>query len=349
MKRLFSGIQPSGDIHLGNYIGAIRNWIELQEKYLSIYGEPYRTIFCIVDLHAITIPYEPKKLQERILDTAATLLACGISSEKSVLFVQSHVKEHPELAWLLNTITPLGDLQRMTQFKEKSKQHPKSVNTGLFDYPVLQAADILLYKAEVIPVGEDQVQHLELAREIARKFNKTFGETFPEPKPLIYKGLPAYADRPTQTGLRRQTGAKIMALNDPEKKMSKSIPGSYIALSDSDSEIRSKIMKAVTDVKPQEKMSTGVKNLFTLLEIFSNPKTNDKFEKLYNSENLKYEDLKKQLAEDIIRQIGPIRQKKEEILKDKKYLEKVLKEGAEKASKVAKETILEVKQKMGLI
>ena len=195
MTKLFSGIQPSGEIHLGNYLGALKNWIKLQKKY--------DCIFSIVDYHAITVPYSPKTLPENIIETAIILLSIGINPKKSILFVQSTVSEHTELAWILNTITPLGDLKRMTQFKQKAKAHPKAINAGLLNYPILMAADILLYKAEYVPVGEDQLQHLELTRTIARKFNKLFGKTFPEPKPILGKAK------------------RIMSLTNPKNKMSK--------------------------------------------------------------------------------------------------------------------------------
>ena len=177
MKRIFSGIQPTGEIHLGNYVGAIRNWVRLTDEY--------DCVFCVVDYHAITVEYEIDRLKERTLDTALVLLACGLSPEKCKIFVQSHVPEHTELAWVFNCVTPIGDLERMTQFKDKSRQHRANINMGLMGYPVLQAADILLYKAGHVPVGEDQVQHVELSREVARKFNSRYGETFPEPQAIL--------------------------------------------------------------------------------------------------------------------------------------------------------------------
>src|SRR5574341_467067 len=199
--RVFSGIQPTGGIHLGNYVGAIRQWAELQREFESY--------FCIVDLHAITVDYEPAELPQRVLDAAAANIAAGIDPARSVLFVQSHVSEHSELAWLLNVITPLGQLERMTQFKEKGRRARHGLMAGLLNYPVLMAADVLLYKASVVPVGDDQVQHVELMRDVAERFNKQFGDTFPVPEVRLTKG------------------ARIMALNDPAKKMSKSVPGSY--------------------------------------------------------------------------------------------------------------------------
>ena len=231
--RVLSGIQPTGSIHIGNYLGAIKQWIKLQEKE--------DCIFFIADLHSLTIPYQPKDLQKNILETAISYLALGIDPQKSIFFVQSNVKEHSELCWLLNTVCPLGELERMTQFKEKSKQFStkggKDINAGLLAYPILQSADILLYKSEGVPVGKDQVQHIELTRTIARRFNQKFGKLFPEPKSLLPK-----------------TGAKIMSLNDPRKKMSKSLgPQSYISLFEDPKEIKKKIMSAVTDTGKQIK------------------------------------------------------------------------------------------------
>ncbi len=195
MPRVFSGVRPSGQLHLGNYLGALKNWLILQKRY--------ECLFCIVDYHAITTPFEPKKMKKQIFDLAVRYMAAGIDPQKSIIFVQSQVPEHTELTWILNTITPVGELRRMTQFKEKAKQHPEAVNIGLLDYPVLMAADILLYKAELVPVGEDQIQHVELSRTIVRKFNKIFGQTFPEPKVVLTKA------------------PRIMSLTEPIKKMSK--------------------------------------------------------------------------------------------------------------------------------
>jgi tryptophanyl-tRNA synthetase len=221
--RIFSGIRPTGGLHIGNYLGAMKQWIALQETN--------ECVFCIVDLHAITTPYNPKELQKNILETTAVYLAAGINPEKSIIFVQSEVKEHTELAWLLGTITPIGELSRMTQFKEKSKKHKDYINAGLFNYPVLMASDILLYKAQAVPVGKDQEQHVELTRTIAKKFNQKFGAIFPEPETILPK-----------------TGAKIMSLTEPKKKMSKSDdPKSYISLFDSPEDITKKIMSAETD------------------------------------------------------------------------------------------------------
>src|SRR3989338_8308577 len=226
MQRVFSGVQPTNNLHLGNYLGAIKNWVKLSRQ------GGYESIFCIVDFHAITVKQEPKTLRQNVLNVAKTYLALGIDPDKSTIFAQSQVKEHTELAWILNTIAKLSELERMTQFKDKAKQYKDNINMGLFGYPVLMAADILLYDTEVVPVGEDQAQHVELARVLARRFNSTFGETFVEPEALIKK-----------------EGARIMGLDDPKKKMSKSAtsPNNYIALIDSPAVAAKKLSRAVTD------------------------------------------------------------------------------------------------------
>ncbi|PIY96133.1 MAG: tryptophan--tRNA ligase [Candidatus Kerfeldbacteria bacterium CG_4_10_14_0_8_um_filter_42_10] len=325
-KIIFSGIKPSGAIHLGNYFGAIRQWIELQKEYQGI--------FCIVDYHAITVDYNPKEMQARILGVAADYIAAGIDPKKSIIFVQSQVPEHTELAWILNTIIPIGELQRMTQYKEKA-QKQQSVNAGLLNYPVLMASDILLYKAIGVPVGDDQVQHVELTRTIARIFNRKFGFVFPEPKVILSRG------------------SRIMSLADPNKKMSKDLGEKhYIALSDSPAIIKEKIAKAVTDVGPQPtggKKSPGVTNLFELLELMGDSKNVEKFEREYKQGKLHYQELKEILADDLIKYLTEFRKKREELLKDSKKVKKILEEGAKEAQKIAKETLKEVKEKMGLI
>lgn len=324
-KILFSGIQPTGEIHIGNYLGALKNWVDLQNQYQCFYS--------IVDLHAITIDYDPKKYQDMVLDTAMDLLAIGIDPKKSVLFIQSQVPEHTELCWLFNTLVPIAELERMTQFKDKSKEHKQNINAGLFDYPVLQAADILLYGAEAVPVGQDQLQHLELANTIARKFNHKFGEYFKKIKPII------------------GSGARIMSLTDPTKKMSKSLgTKNYIALNDDPDIIRKKVMGAVTDVGPDaSQMAPGVKNLFLLMELFAEAKIIDKFKKSYSDKSIKYSELKSELAKAIINKLRPIQEKKQKLIKDKKMVIRLLNEGATKAKKIAAKNLLEIKKKMGLI
>lgn len=323
--RIVSGIQPTGSIHIGNYLGAIKQWLDLQKQE--------DCIFFIADLHSLTIPYDEDKLQENILETAITYLALGIDPQKSIFFVQSDIKEHSELCWLLNTITPLGELERMTQFKEKAKQFKKDINAGLLTYPILQAADIMMYKGMAVPVGKDQVQHIELTRTIARKFNSKFGKVFPEPKALLSK-----------------TGAKIMSLNNPKKKMSKSLGSqSYISLFEDPKSIEKKIMSAVTDtgkkIKYDEKKKPGISNLLTIYSLFSG-KTIKELEKKFNKKG--YADLKKSLAELLIEELGKFRKKREEFLARKVYVKETLKLGAKRAQNIADTTISEVHQKMGL-
>jgi tryptophanyl-tRNA synthetase len=321
--RVFSGIQPTGAIHIGNYIGAVKNWVRLQEEHESY--------FCVVDMHAITVPYEPAEMPQRVLDAALDIMACGIDPERSVFFVQSAVPEHTELCWIFNTLAPMGALERMTQFKEKSDQFRENVNVGLFDYPVLQSADILLYKAGLVPVGEDQLQHLELSREIARKFNRLFGETFPEPKPAL-----------TQA-------PRLMALNDPTRKMSKSISGSFVSLSDDDATIRKKVSRAVTDTGPGgEGMSPGVANLFTLLRAFAPAETVTYFGDQYDAGTLRYSELKPAVAEAIVTEISPIRARREELAAHPKRVREALAASAARARTVAGATMAEVHEKLGL-
>lgn len=323
--RIFSGIRPTGDIHIGNYLGAIKQWIELQEKN--------ECVFCIVDLHAITTPYEPKEMQKNILESAIIYLAAGINPEKSIIFVQSQVKEHAELSWLLNTITPMGELKRMTQFKEKSKKHPEYVNAGLFNYPILMAADILLYKTQAVPVGKDQEQHVELARSIAKKFNQKFGETFLEPKSMLPK-----------------MGAKIMSLTEPKKKMSKSDePKSYISLFDTPEDIQKKIMSATTDsgktiiYDPAKK--PGISNLLTIYSLLTDQPIKD-IEKKFKGKG--YGDFKKDTAKTIINYLEPFRRKQKELLSRDVYVREILNNGKAKALTIAQTTIQEVREKMGL-
>ena len=323
--RIISGIQPTGSIHIGNYLGAIKQWLDLQKQE--------DCIFFIADLHSLTVPYNKDELQENILEAAITYLALGIDPQKSIFFVQSHIKEHSELCWLLNTVTPLGELERMTQFKEKSKQFKKDINAGLLTYPVLQAADILLYKGMAVPVGKDQVQHIELTRTIARRFNNKFGEVFPEPRDLLSK-----------------TGARIMSLNDPKKKMSKSLgPQSYISLFEDPKSIEKKIMSAVTDtgkkIKFDEKKKPGISNLLTIYSLFSG-KTIKEIEKKFEKKG--YADFKKSLAELLIEELSEFKKKRDEFLSRKVYVRETLKLGAQRAQNIADTTISEVHQKMGL-
>jgi len=317
--RIFSGIQPSGEFHIGNYLGAMKNWVDLQKDN--------ECIFCVVDYHAITVDYLPKEMPKRIIDAAKDLLAVGIDPEKSTIFLQSDRSEHTELAWLLNTITPMGELSRMTQFKEKTEKHAELV--GLFDYPVLMAADILMYQAEGVPVGEDQIQHVELARDIARRFNGKFGQTFVEPKVLLNETK------------------RVMGL-DGKGKMSKSnSENTYIALNDSPDTIRQKIAAATTDTGQGEEISAGTKNLIGLMGIFGGKEAEEKYQKEREADAIKYSEFKPALAEAIIKELEPIQKRRSEIFDEE--VKKVLKEGSEKLADRAAQTIKEVKEKMGLM
>jgi len=322
--RIFSGIQPSGAIHIGNYLGAIKQFLALQEKA--------ECIFSIVDLHAITAPYQAKELQKNTLDAAVCYLAAGVNPEKSVLFIQSSVKEHTELAWLLGTLCPVGDLLRMTQYKEKSKKFKEKAGAGILNYPILMGADILLYKADTVPVGKDQKQHVELTRTIARRFNKIFGKTFIEPEEKLPK-----------------VGAKIMALNNPKKKMSKSDPESCLYLFDEPDIIKKKIMSAITDtgkqIKYDEAKKPGISNLLTIYSLFSNKTVKDLEKKFKNSN---YEKFKKSLAELLIDSLEPFRRKRKELLAREVYVKEILDQGKKRAQTIAQSTIEEVRQKMGL-
>ena len=323
-KRLFSGIQPSGDIHLGNYLGAIRNWVRLQDEYECIY--------CVVDYHAITIDYDTATMQEKIVNAAADLLACGLDPEKCILFKQSDVIEHTELAWILSSVTPMGDLERMTQFKDKSKQHKKNINSGLFTYPVLQAADIILYKAEIVPVGEDQIQHIELSREIARKFNNKYGDVFPEPQHIV------------------PNVGRIRGL-DGKAKMSKSM-NNYIALIEDESTLWEKLRTAMTDPARKRRADPGnpwICNVFTLHRYFSSPQEIDFVEKECKSAGIGCIDCKKILFKNMNEFMKPLREKKQSLDEDPEYVYRVLDEGKTSCSGEARETIREVRQKLGLI
>lgn len=323
MARILSGIQPTGTLHIGNYFGAIKQWVELQSKMESL--------FCVVDYHAITADFDPKKMQQKVHDAFVDYVACGIDPDKSTIFVQSHVPEHTELAWIFNTLTPVGELERMTQFKEKSDSKD-SVLMGIFDYPVLMAADILIYKADTVPVGIDQQQHVELTRIIARKFNNAFGETFPEPDVVLSKG------------------AKIMSLADPEKKMSKSHGDkTYVALRDDADTIRKKIAKAVTDTAPSgDGMSRGVQNLFGLLEITESTEERARLTAEHEVGTLKYSELKEAVSQALVETLEPIQQRITDLEGDKGAIEKLMQQGAEKAGALARETMDEVRTKIGI-
>lgn len=323
-KVIFSGVQPSGNLHIGNYIGAISQWVKMQDSTESI--------FCIVDLHAITVPQDPKELKEKVLEVAALYLACGIDPKKSHIFVQSENPNHPYLAWILNTITPFGSLMRMTQFKDKSEKH--EVNAGLFDYPVLMAADILLYQTDEVPVGQDQKQHIELTRDLAEKFNNKFGDTFKLPVSVIQK-----------------ESARIMSLQNPDNKMSKSDTNSLatINLLDSEEQIREKIQKAVTDSGSKisrDKSSEGLSNLLVIYSAFKNQDLN----KTYNEvEGKSYGEFKTLLANLVVQVLAEIQKKYYQIRSDESLLRKILDEGRDFAIEKSSYTLQSVKEKVGLV
>jgi tryptophanyl-tRNA synthetase len=323
-QRIFSGIQPSGTLHIGNFLGAVKNWVALQENFESI--------FCVVDLHAITVPQDPKELRQKTLELAKIYIAAGIDTQESTIFVQSQVPEHAELAWILNTITKMPELDRMTQFKDKSSENKQNINAGLFNYPVLMAADILLYDTNIVPVGEDQLQHVELARTLAKKFNSTFGDTFVVPEPHIVK-----------------EGMRIMGLDDPKKKMSKSAPSeyNYISLTDTPEKIREKIKKAVTDSGKDIKYSAdkpAISNLINIYALLDNAKPKD-IEESYKGKG--YSEFKADLAEVVVDFLADFQEKYNAI--DDNEVLKILETGREKAKALAEKKMSEVKERVGLL
>lgn len=380
-NRVFSAIQPSGEMHIGNYLGALKHFVEMQDKY--------ECLFFIADYHSITENYDPKEKPKQIMDVALDYLAAGLDPKKCIIARQSDIPEHMELAWIFDTLTPMGLLERMTQYKDKSQRQAANINVGLFNYPVLQAADILLYKAGLVPVGQDQVQHLELSREIARLFNNKFGDTFAEPQALLTKT------------------PKIMSLLDPTKKMSKSAGSkSYIGINDSPETIKEKIKKAVTasnikelyesgllkyeinkegkkqmlfyDIEDIEeglekihnsgrkfkgityhdekkvseeklKAGNGIINLYKLMHIFCSDDHKKYFSEKFNNGDLKFSELKEVLAQDIADYFAPFRARRQEMEAKPEYVREVLADGAERASKIARETMKEVKEKIGLV
>lgn len=326
MKRVFSGIQSTGKVHLGNYLGAIKNWVDSQKDY--------ENIFCIVNSHAITIAQDPKELKKNTYELAKVLLACGIDPKRSHLFIQSEVDEHGALAWVLDCNIAMGEMSRMTQFKDKSQRNPKNINVGLFNYPALMAADILLYQTDLVPVGEDQKQHLELTRNVAQKFNRDFGECFKIPEALIPK-----------------VGARVMGLDDPSVKMSKSIAGANhaIFLLDDAETIMRKVKKATTDsegcIKFDENRA-GVYNLLGIYEIFSQ-KTRAEIESHFANKG--YGDLKKELGEVIVEGLRPIWQRYEDLSQEEGYILQVLNDGRDRAKEIASKTYKNVKELVGLV
>lgn len=324
-----SGIQASGKLHIGNYIGAIKQFIELQDTY-KMYA-------FIADLHAITVPQQPEELRKNTIDAVALFIACGLDSKKAVIFLQSQVAQHTELGWILNTLTPLGELERMTQFKEKSQltSGKHGIFAGLLNYPTLMAADILLYKPDVVPVGEEQLQHLELTRTLARKFNSRFGNTLKEPRAYLKK-----------------EGSRIMGLDDPNKKMSKSAPSpnNYIELLDQEAEIRRKIQIAVTDsgkeIKYNPEERPAISNLLTIFSLMSGKELKT-LEKEYKGKS--YSEFKKDLANLLVEKLMPIQIAYKKTVKDEKKLMKILEDGAMEARSIAQKTMREVRTKIGLI
>jgi tryptophanyl-tRNA synthetase len=324
MQRIFSGIQPTGDIHIGNYVGAIRQWVRLTETY--------DCIFCAVDYHAITVEYRIEELKKRTMETAIVLLACGLPPEKCKIFVQSHVPEHTELAWVLNCVTPIGELERMTQFKDKAKQHKANINVGLMDYPVLQAADILIYKAAFVPVGEDQVQHVELSREVARKYNSRFGSLFPEPQVIL------------------STAPRILGV-DGQGKMSKTM-GNTIAILEDEKSMWEKLRTAVTDVGRVRRADVGnpdICNIYTIHRAFSDDTVQLEVEKGCRTASIGCIDCKKILFRKMWEELSPIQEKAASLTSDQGYVTDVLRQGAEACGIIAKETMREVREALGLL
>ncbi len=325
-QTIFSGTQPSGKITLGNYLGALRNWVALQDDYNCIY--------CVVDEHAITVRQDPAALRRQTLELFAQFIACGLDPQKSTIFIQSHVPQHAELAWVLNCYTMFGELSRMTQFKDKSATHADNVNAGLFTYPALMAADILLYQANLVPVGSDQKQHVEIARDIAQRFNGIHGNVFAIPEPYIPK-----------------VGARIMSLSEPEKKMSKSSENenSFILVMDKPEDIMRKFKRAVTDsdarvIKSPEK--PGVSNLIDIYAVATG-KTTEEVEREFDGRG--YGDFKPAVGEAVIELLRPIREETQRLLTDKGELEALYRQGAEKASRQASRTLTKVHKKVGFL
>lgn len=325
-KRVLSFIQPSGLLTLGNYLGALKNWTEMQNDF--------DCTFAVADLHAITVRQEPAKLRNQIYSTYAILLALGIDPEKNTVFIQSHVPEHAQLAWLLSCYTQFGEMSRMTQFKDKSQRHPDNINVGLFSYPVLMAADILLYKADLIPVGADQKQHIEIARDIANRFNNIYGDVFTIPDGYIPK-----------------SAARIKSLQDPTKKMSKSDDNvnAWVAILDTKDDIIRKFKRAVTDSDSRVIMSEDKPGVSNLISIYSaiTGKTTEEVEREFDGKG--YGDFKLAVGEAVADELAPIKQKHDEIIKDKKELERLYRIGAEKAEYVARKTYLKAMKKVGFV
>ena len=323
-KVLFSGMQPSGNLTLGNYLGALKNWVDISEEY--------QTFFCVVDEHSITVRQDPAELRKRVRTLMALYIAAGLDPEKNCIYVQSHVSAHAELAWILNCFTYVGELQRMTQYKDKSAKHADNINAGLLTYPVLMAADILLYQADVVPVGIDQKQHLEITRDIATRFNNIYGDVFTIPE--VYLG---------------KAGARIMSLQDPEHKMSKSDenPNASIYLMDDKDTIMRKFKRAVTDLEAQVRYREEQPGIRNLIDIYAacTGKTPQEVEKEFDGKG--YGDFKMAVGEAVIAQLAPMQEKYQEIIGEKSYLDGIMKENAEKAAYFANKTLRKVQKKIG--
>jgi len=324
-KRIFSGIQPSGELTLGSYMGAIRNWVALQDEYDCLY--------CIVDMHAITVRQVPADLRRRSLEQLAQYIACGLDPEKNIMFIQSHVPQHAELSWVLGCSTMFGELSRMTQFKMKSQQHADNITAGLFTYPVLMAADILLYQADLVPVGEDQKQHVELTRDIAQRFNSAYSETFTLPEPFIPK-----------------LGARIMSLGSPENKMSKSDPDGCVYIMDKPEDILRKFKRAVTDCETEVRFDPaakpGVSNLLTIY-CAATGKSIAEAEAEFAGQG--YGVFKPAVGEAVVELMRPIREEAQRLMSDKAYLESVYRDGAARAQALAEKTLRKVYKKVGFV
>ena len=324
-KRIFSGIQPSGDLTLGSYMGAIKNWVALQDEYECIY--------CIVDMHAITVRQNPAELRQRSIHQLAQYIACGLDPKKNIMFIQSHVPQHAELGWILGCYTQFGELSRMTQFKQKSQQHADNITSGLFTYPVLMAADILLYQADLVPVGADQKQHVELCRDIATRFNGIYSNTFVLPEPFIPK-----------------MGARVMSLGNPLNKMSKSDPDGCVYLMDKPEDIARKFKRAVTDsetvVKYDKENKPGVSNLLSIY-CTATGKTLEEAEEIFAGQG--YGVFKPAVADAVIELLRPIREESLRLIADKAYLEGIYREGAQHAQYLANKTLSKVQRKIGFV
>jgi len=326
-KTMLSGIQPSGDLHLGNYLGAVKNWAELAEQFDCYYF--------MADLHSITVRQDPKELRRRSINQLAQYIACGLDPEKNTLFIQSHVHEHAELGWILNCYTMFGELSRMTQFKDKSSKHHDNINGGLFTYPALMAADILLYQADYVPVGEDQKQHCELTRDIATRFNNIYGDVFKVPDPYIPK-----------------VGARVMGLSNPESKMSKSDPSGCVFLMEKPEDIARKFKRAITDsdtencIRFDPKAKPGVSNMMNIYSSVTG-KTFEEIEKEFEGQG--YGAFKPAVGDAVIETLRPIREEAEKMIADKAYLQDVYTKGAEKASYIARRTLRKVYKKIGFV